>query len=263
MKLEILVSTMNCTEPKELVKKMNINSDAIIINQCDKFSYEEFVYQKHLIKVYSFNERGLGLSRNNALMRASGDIVLLADDDEIFEDGYEKLILEEFRKSKNSDMIIFDIKSYSNRNVKSINIKRRKRVNKLNCLKYGSVRLAFRLDIIRKKNILFTQVCGAGTKYGSGEDSVFIYDCLNKRMKIFTSPLIIASVDFSESSWFKGYDEKYYFGKGAVFRILHGRLSVLFMIIYLIRHKVEKSTLTNLEKLDFMIKGKHDFEERK
>ena len=28
------------------------------------------------------NERGVGLSRNNALMRASGDILLFLDDDE-------------------------------------------------------------------------------------------------------------------------------------------------------------------------------------
>ena len=38
-KLQILVSTMN-QDDKSLIKRMNIHSDAIIINQTDSFSKE-------------------------------------------------------------------------------------------------------------------------------------------------------------------------------------------------------------------------------
>ena len=74
--------------PRELVKKMNISSNAIIINQCSETSYEEFIYNNHSIKVYNFNEKGIGLSRNNGIMRTNADIVLFADDDEVLVDNY-------------------------------------------------------------------------------------------------------------------------------------------------------------------------------
>lgn len=90
MKVEVLVATVNCTDIKKLIKKMNIQTDAIIANQCDHIGYEEIKYNNSSIKVYSFPERGVGLNRNNALMRASGDIVLFADDDEALVDKYEK-----------------------------------------------------------------------------------------------------------------------------------------------------------------------------
>ena len=40
----------------------------------------------------SFTERGVGLSRNNALMRASADICLFADDDIIYENNYKEIL---------------------------------------------------------------------------------------------------------------------------------------------------------------------------
>ena len=44
------------------------------------------------IKSYGclLNERGIGLSRNTALMRATADIILFADEDVTYKDGYAK-----------------------------------------------------------------------------------------------------------------------------------------------------------------------------
>ena len=39
MKLQVLVSTMQLKDPIKLAKKMNIQCDAIIINQSHSFSY--------------------------------------------------------------------------------------------------------------------------------------------------------------------------------------------------------------------------------
>ena len=189
MKVEVLVSTVNA-KPRELIEKMKIDSDAIIINQCDHIGYEEIKSNDNIIKIYSFAERGVGLSRNNALMRATGDIILFADDDEIFEDNYKEKIIEEFDNNKNADMIVFNIEGNSV-NRKIAKISKSKRIHKYNCLRYGAVRFAVRLNSVRKRNILFSLLFGGGAKYGSGEDSVFIYDCLSKGMKIFSSPVFL------------------------------------------------------------------------
>lgn len=69
MNLQVLVSTMHQTD-RRLLERMNIRSDAIVINQCDHNCIENFTFRGHNILWMSMNERGVGLSRNNALMRA-------------------------------------------------------------------------------------------------------------------------------------------------------------------------------------------------
>lgn len=255
MKLEVLVSTVNCDNIKQLIKKMNIQTDAIIINQCDHVGYEEIKYNNHLIKVYYFNERGVGLSRNNALMRATGDIVLFADDDEVLADEYEKMIISEFENNKKTDFIAFGIDSFGDSKRMCKKVVKRKRIRWYNCLRYGAVRFAIKLDKVRNNNINFSLLFGGGAKYGSGEDSIFIYDCIKKGLKAYTSPLIIGKVDFSKSSWFNGYNEKYYFDKGALFYALHKKLALFFSVVYLIRYHKEKSNLTFKQKINLFKDG--------
>lgn len=51
----------------DLIKKNNIRSDALIINQCDKYGYAEKSFDKYLVKMISNTNRGLSRSRNEAL----------------------------------------------------------------------------------------------------------------------------------------------------------------------------------------------------
>ena len=98
MKLEILVSAVN-EDVDTLAERMNLQADAIIVNQCGENTYREYTYQEHRIRCYSFAERGVGLSRNNCLMRAKGDICLFADEDIIYRPGAVRAIEAEFEKN--------------------------------------------------------------------------------------------------------------------------------------------------------------------
>ena len=109
MRLEVLVSAVN-QDVYTLAERMNLQCDAIIINQTDHFSYDEYTYNGFHIKCYSFQEKGVGLSRNNALLRATGDIVLFSDEDIVYEDGYAKKILDEFEQYTDADMLLFNMK---------------------------------------------------------------------------------------------------------------------------------------------------------
>lgn len=57
------------------------------------------------------NERGVGLSRNNALMRASGDILLFADDDVVYTNDYVEKIVKCFEGNQKKDLIVFNLQS--------------------------------------------------------------------------------------------------------------------------------------------------------
>ena len=71
MRLQLLISTVN-EDLETLAQRMNLQADAIVVNQCDRNEYREYGYEGHRIRCYSFAERGVGLSRNNCLMRADG-----------------------------------------------------------------------------------------------------------------------------------------------------------------------------------------------
>ena len=176
MNVQVLVSAMHQTD-HSLLEKMNIQTDAIIINQCDKNEFEEFRYKGNLIRFLSFAERGVGLSRNNALMRATGDICLIADQDVTYVENYEEIIVKSFLETSKADIIIFNVPS-KNPKRSSYMIPKKSRVGWINCLRYGvSFRIAARPEKLSEKNIFFSLLFGGGAKYSSGEDSLFIADC--------------------------------------------------------------------------------------
>ena len=80
MKLEILMSAMH-QENFDIAYRSKVDSDLLIINQCDKDDYTEIEVNGHIWRMISTTERGLSKSRNMALKNAKGDICLLADDD--------------------------------------------------------------------------------------------------------------------------------------------------------------------------------------
>ena len=99
MKLQVLVSTMQLKDPIKLAKKMNIQCDAIIINQSHSFSYTKDKFGPNSIETYTLNEKGIGLSRNTALMRAQSSICLIADDDVVYVDRYADKVVNAFKEN--------------------------------------------------------------------------------------------------------------------------------------------------------------------
>ena len=237
MKLQVLVSTMH-QKDTSLIQKMNIRSDAIIINQTNENAYWEVKDESHIVKFYSFNERGVGLSRNSALMRADADICLFADDDVTYVDDYEKIILSEFEKHPQSDVIVFNVPSTCNDPRQKDYVARRwKKLNILNCFRHGTFRIAVRRNQVLKKNIYFTLLFGGGAKYSAGEDSLFLSDCIRRGLRVYESDQAIGTVSHQESTWFKGYTDKYFLDKGAFYACFSKRLPFLWCLQFAVRRR--------------------------
>ncbi|WP_233134462.1 hypothetical protein [Geobacillus sp. 46C-IIa] len=93
MSVQVLISTMNESDPIKLLEKMNISSDAVIVNQCGYEKEEIFYIKNHKITYLCCNETGLSRSRNKAISYSNdNDIALLADDDLVYVDNYSELI---------------------------------------------------------------------------------------------------------------------------------------------------------------------------
>lgn len=261
MKIQVLASIMN--EPKKslekIVNNMNIDSDAIIINQCERNDIEEIILRnKYKVTMLSFNERGVGLSRNTALMRADADIVIFADNDVCYEKNYTDIVIKEFEKQKDADMIVFRVPKIEEKKQINNSTEKLKRVKRFNCLKYGAVRFVVKLESIKKTNIYFSLLFGGGAKFGSGEDSLFIMECIRKGLKVYSSDKVLGYLLPNESTWFKGYNEKYFIDTGAFYSCLFSKFTNLFFLQFLLRHKqFKKDGIKTKEALKLMNRGKN------
>lgn len=219
MKFEILLSIIDKKENNEIynhLKEKNITTDAIIVNQTNFDNVNKKYINGKNIYILNLNERGVGLSRNTALQRTEADIILFADDDEKFEDDYELKILNAFKNLPNADIILFNVKS-NNPNRAAAKIKKIKKVHWYNSMKYGAYQIAVKVISIKKKRVTFSTLFGGGSKFGSGEDSLFLLDSLDAGLNIYTYPSQIATVEQKNSTWFKGYNKKFFFDRGALF----------------------------------------------
>ncbi len=251
MTLSVLVATMN-QKDYSLIKNMNIKTDAIIINQCAINKIEEFENHGNKIKFMSMNERGVGLSRNTAMMRAKTDIVVFADEDEQFVDNYEKIIIKEFEDNPSADLILFNVESLNKKRPIKQSTKKYK-VRWYNFGKFGAVRIAAKLDSIRENNISFSLLFGGGAKYANGEDSLFIWDCLKSNMKIIASEKLIGYVKQESSSWFEGYNNNFFTSRGVLYKKMFGKMSFFASLVFLLKkHNYYKSEISFWDALKYM-----------
>lgn len=256
MTVENLISTMNA-DPYSLFTQMQIDNDAIIINQCNNCSYESVSVNNYNLKMFSLPEKGIGLSRNTALIRATADIIIFSDDDMVYVDGYRRIIEKTYNDYPYADIIIFNI--YENSGNRFL-IKRSMRIRWYNFMRFGCARITCKRESVIKKRISFSTKFGGGSKYGSGEDTIFLHDCLKKGLKIIAVPIYIAKLkEERASTWFKGYNEKFYFDKGALFEALNTKFSLFYILQFALRRY--NGNLGPLKVLKIMLRGKREYKE--
>lgn len=236
MTLQLLVAAVK-KKPLELAEEMHINSDAIIVSQGNGYGYEELEYKGHKLRYFAMEDRGVGLNRNTALLHATADILLFADEDIVYCDDYCPKVLEQFEQHPQADMLLFNVKASEGR--ETYHTEKFGRVHLYNCGRYPTYSFAVRREALHKNNITFSLLFGGGAKYSNGEDSLFIRDCLNAGMKVYRVPVHIGAETARESTWFQGYNEKLFFDRGVLYSYLYGRLDKLMALRWLLAHKEE------------------------
>ena len=177
-----------------------------------------------------------------ALSYATADICLLADDDIRYTEGYPQFVISAFEEAP-ADIIAFNtyLENMSHPSPRK-HITSNKKAPSFSY--YGSVRLAFRLKKIQEHKLRFNELFGAGAKYCSGEESLFLRACRKKKLRIYVNKAFLAHVDYSKSSWFEGYTETYYFNKGAFLAAAYGRGAHLYKWYFLLQsRKISKLSL--------------------
>lgn len=238
MKIEVSVVTMN-QEDESLIEKMNLQTDVVIGNQCDRNEVVKNCKNGHRYSIYSFAERGVGLNRNNILFRSEAEIITFADDDMVFFDGYAEIILKAFSELPDADAIVFNIKvNGTDSGRKGVRRENRKirRVRWWNFMNYGICRVSIKNSSIKRTNISFHREFGGGTRYSAGEDTLFLTDMMKKKLKIYTYPVCIACINQNNSTWFKGYNEKFFYDRGALYQAMTSKFASILSFIMVVKN---------------------------
>lgn len=248
MKLEVLMSCMNQNN-FNLTENMNLTTDILIINQTNENKYDERIVNGNKQRMISNTQRGISKSRNELLLNMNGDIGILCDDDVIYEKDYEKTILKAFEELKDADVIIFNTNSIG-RPEKNITKLKKAFPHKY----YTSTRITFKKESLLKNNLFFNVNFGAGSIYSSGEESLLLRNCYDKKLKVYEYPYVIATVNQSNSTWFTGYDEKFFYDKGAWIKEAYPKTWFIFMWYFVLR-LYNKSNLTLFQILKYLCYG--------
>ncbi len=252
-KFEILCVTMHQTDFSK-IEEMNIHSDVVFANQADKTTYEELEFDGHKAKMITTQTRGVGKNRNLAQVYASGEICLYADDDVIYSDDAEERILAEFDAHSDADVIIFHLESEDPAR-RQRKYTKTKKWHPWEKMPWGCVRVAFRLDAVKKKNIWFTTLFGGGCVFPSGEDSMWLSDAKRRGLTFYVSKETIGKLPKSESTWFTGADERFYYGKGAFYQAVHPNTIGLWMLYFAWRTS-NMAKIPFAERIRWMKKGR-------
>ena len=258
MTLDVLISCMY-QEDFSIVQKSHLSSGAVIVNQCDISSERTDTTtlvvdnQAYSISMISTPQRGLSRSRNMAIYHSKADICMLSDDDEIYADNYPDNIQQAFQDYPHADVILFNVE-----NAHRAFPDHPMPVGYLRALRFCSLQIVFRRNSIIEKGVLFDEMMGSGTGNGSGEENKFLFDCLKQGLKLQYVPITIATVvSGSNSQWFSGYTDKFFFDKGwATSRYMGKLFATLYVTTYAIRkYSLYKKENTLFNSYKCMLKG--------
>lgn len=246
-KLQILISAVN-KDPIDLLKRMNIQTDACLVDQIlseeakeklgfTGFSTEVLKFGEHDVKVIKSSDKGVGLSRNTALENSDPDagIIQFADDDIVYNDGYDQLVLREFEKHPEADILLFNVKAQPGRET-YWNTDYAK-VSRLNYGRYPAYAICARRQKLIDSGVKYSLLFGGGAPYMNGEDSLFLHDCLEKKLSICRTDVTIGHETTGESTWFKGYTEKFFFDRGVLYHFLYGKMAILLGFRFLFNNR--------------------------
>lgn len=236
MTFQLLISAVDA-QVNELLSHMKLESDAVLVNQCDIDSDTDIEFDGHRVRVISQSIRGVGNSRNAALNNSTADICLFSDEDIVYASGYKQMVLSAFEAHPEASVITFNFQVDERRRTYFNEAAHEIRWN--NYGRYPAYAIAIRRQDILEQNIQYSALFGGGAKYSNGEDSLFLHDCLNKGLGMWAETAILGHEEYRESTWFKGYTDKFFFDRGVLYHFLYGKAAMLLGARFLAKNRKE------------------------
>lgn len=258
-RIEVVCVTMGQRDFSK-VEQMHIAGDVVFGNQADAYRKDELLYNGHTAKMITTDTRGVGVNRNIALLHSTGDILLMADDDVCYADGYEDGVRRAYARHPDADMIIFSMDITQNGQVIRQVKNRDGRLQLHRALRYGTYVCSIRRESQRRANIWFSTCFGGGTKYAHGEDTLFIRDAFRRGLRVYTSSFCLGTCAKDTSTCFHGFDKKYFYDQGVLYRVLFGKVAApLCLRFCLKRYRAYQNEMRFFDALQAMLRGMREW----
>lgn len=189
MSFEFLVSTMhkNTNEVLEMLNKSNVKCNALVVVQGDTDGYEELTQNDQSIRVFFTKERGLSKSRNMALRHCLSKYAYIMDDDVVVNNNAISELIDKM-EADSVDLATCKYKCQSGNYPK-------KYANKeffhtvFSAAKVASIEMCVKVEAIKEASIKFDERFGLGTSLPSGEEYIFVTDCIKAGLLVKYYPL--------------------------------------------------------------------------
>ena len=230
--LEILISTKD-RDNLDFLNNIFVNNNAhsnpiLIINQTQNLNFS--CPHSDNINLINVNEIGLSKSRNLAIENAKADICLLADDDIVYENNFDSIVLNAFNINPSADIITFKMNDLNGNSFKDYPVVINH--NKKSLSFVNSVVIAFRRNSIIFNKVFFDENFGLGSTFQTADEYVFLRNAMSLNLNIVFHNEVILSHPIHSS----GKDvasNRILFAKGALFYKYYNIFSFLKLIHYL------------------------------
>lgn len=262
MSVQLLISTIN-----EGINKLEFmlmppveGVTYLISHQClkEEFKIIPEALKRNDVRLIQIISTGLSVNRNNCLMHADGDILMILDDDIIIKPEYISKLRGLF-SSDNVDIACCKIKTYNDEPEYKSYSKKEINLKKISQLKaVSSIEISIRNKSFKSKDIWFDERFGLGTRAQSGEELIFLNDCLKKGLKIKFFPEYTIEHPFNSSAKnISPYSDSRLFTSGAQAFALYKNLAYLRNFIAVIRRfsAIRKSKISIIHFLKMKNEG--------
>lgn len=216
--IEILIATMNMVS-LDFLKPMFpfstfTNFTILIINQTEK---DKILVSDYLnIRVINSFEKGLSKSRNLALENAVGKILVIADDDVVYQNDFVEKIIAAYNKFQQATVVTFCAINPNGSYLKKYPTVSKKQLNTFDVFNVSSIEMTINKEKLDSIGTRFDENFGLGSEFEMGEEAVFLMDLKHKNEQIaFENKTLVAHEGLTTSEK-KGVREKYYI-QGALF----------------------------------------------
>lgn len=261
--VEILISTMNRDSLDFLIPMFPYshfsNFSILIINQAQTDKILTSGYFN--VRVINSFEKGLSRSRNLAFENAIGKILVIADDDIVYQDGFIAKIINAYHKFPVAAVINFSIVNSDGNLIKKYPSRSKSNLNIFDILNTSSIEMTINTLVIDVKKFQFDENFGLGGFFEMGEEAVFLSDLKEKKKQLVFEPQTIVIHKNQTSSDKKSLVERYYI-QGALFtRIFKKKYFGWILIKLFFELKQNKIKLNNIKTvLKSAKKGHEKFE---
>ena len=262
MECEVVLSVMNQKNVDEAIKRLRIaDSDrCLVINQITKPMAMPKEIKNGVHRFLSYREHGLSRSRNRGLENATGDVVVLSDDDMELVRNYKSIVAKAYQAHPDADVISFD---YIRAN-KSRKTMRAGKVGYLRSMRLSSAQLTFRRSSILRSKINFDENFGTGSrKYNWGEENIFLFDCIRAGLKIYHVPIVVRIIrEDLGTTWDKSNTPGHFRQHGAIYYRMSPKFWRILVLQYVLRkRKIYSNDMSGINVYRSMVRGANEYKQ--